>query len=396
MRKTMRPMGRPRKHNKDLPPGLYCYPGRNCYIRIGEMKPVDLGTRDRDEAKAIYWAFQRSYAAEQATIRAEAVASALDAAAKGADRITVGGYADTWRTTRLPTLLKKDGKPLSPKTRADYNRMLQNQVAKHAPFQDLAIGELATKHCRQFLATWIGSPHFYNYMKSLLSRFLQHAVDKGLLDANPIEHVNRRPVEKREVYIPMDHYLAITAQLAEWEARACDLIYLVSHRPGDVLRLQDREPDVSYSTRRGKRVVVLTFHATKNDQAMEIVDDAEREGGIEATLAWFRRWKKDQGFVGVHHAIVYPTTSRRRSIGKPVSVGYLSKAFAAAIVAAGIEKGRYTLRDLRKKGLTDEARIAGKATNKGGHKTEQMREYYVVGGLPQRARSNLAVLRRTP
>ena len=57
------------------------------------------------------------------------------------------------------------------------------------------------------------------------------------------------------------------------------------------------------------------------------------------------------------------------------------------------EQGRYTLRDLRKKGLTDEARIAGKATNKGGHKTEQMREYYVVGGLPQRARSNLAVLR---
>ena len=65
-----------------------------------------------------------------------------------------------------------------------------------------------------------------------------------------------------------------------------------------------------------------------------------------------------------------------------MSVGYLSKAFAAAIV--------------RKNGLTDEARIAGKATNKGGHKTEQMREYYVVGGLPQRARSNLAVLRRTP
>ncbi len=392
MRKTLG-VGRPRKNNKDLPPGLYCYPGRNCYIRIGEMKPVDLGTRDRDAARAIYWEFKRSYDTEQTTLRAEEVATKLDAAAKGADIVTMVGYVETWRTTRLPGLLKKDGKPLSKKTRDDYDRMLQNQVAKHPPFQDLAVGDLTTKHCRQFLATWIGSPHFYNYMKSLLSRFLQDAVDEGLLDTNPIEQVNRRPVARREVYIPMDHYMAITAKLEEWQARACDLIYLVSHRPGDVLRLQDREPNVSYSTRRSRRVVALSFQATKNDQSMEIVDDVKRDGGIEATLAWFRQWKKTQA-IASPHVVVYPTTSRRRSIGKPVSVGYLSKAFAAAIVAAGLEKGMYTLRDLRKKGLTDEARIAGKATNKGGHKTEAMREYYVVGGLPQRARNNLIVLRK--
>lgn len=386
-------MGRPRKTNKDLPPGLYCYAGRNCYIRIGDMNPVDLGTKDRDEAKEIYYEFKRSLDADLATKRAEAVVSKLNTAVKGADRTTVAEYADNWRTTRLPALVKKSGQPLSRKTRADYDRMIQKQVVPHAPFAEIAIDDITTKDCRQLLAQWIDSPHFYNYMKSLLSRFLQDAVDEGLLDANPIENVNRRAVAKREVYVTMDHYMAITAKLAEWEARACDLIYLVSHRPGDVLRLQDREPDVSYNTRRGKRVVVLSFQATKNDQAMEIVDDIDRDGGIEATLAWFRQRKAAQGIVSPH-VVVYPTSSQRRYIGKPVSVGYLSRAFGAAVVAAGLGKGQYTLRDLRKKGLTDEARIAGKATNKGGHKTEQMREYYVVGGLPQRARSNLSVLRR--
>ncbi len=80
---------------------------------------------------------------------------------------------------------------------------------------------------------------------------------------------------------------------------------------------------------------------------------------------------------------------------KPISVAYLSRKFSEAVVAAGFSAGAYVLRDLRKKGLTDEARKASKATNKGGHKTKEMQEYYVVGGVPKRARNNLSVLRKT-
>jgi len=188
----------------------------------------------------------------------------------------------------------------------------------------------------------------------------------------------------------MEHYLRITGRLEEWEARACDLIYLVSHRPSDVLRL--REEDVAYRLQDGRQVVAVSFTATKNGQAVEIVEDVTTEGGIAATLEWFRKWKLQQGIVS-KSVVVFPITSRRQDAGQPVSRDYLSRRFAEACKGAGFPVGAYTLRDLRKTGLTNEALIAGKATDKGGHKTEQMKQYYVVGGVPQRARNNLKVVR---
>lgn len=387
----MRSMGRPRQHNKDLPPGLYCYPGRSCYIQLGDMKPVALGTRDRDEATAVYWEFRRQWDSERAQKRAGVIADRLQTAVQGGDRVTVAGYAAIWRAQRLSALLKKNGKPIASKTRADYARMLENQIEPHAEFKTLAIGATRAKHLRAFLARWIGSPNYYNNMKSLLSRMFEDAIAEALLDINPVDAVSRRPTARRDVYTPLDHYLAITGELEEWEARACDLIYLASHSPGDVLRLKDGEPDVRYETRRGRKMVVLALRRARTGEAIDIYDYVDTAGGIEATLQWFRDWKKRQDIISAH-IICYPTTSRRRSIGKRVSVGYLSRRFADAAKRVNLA-GKYTPRDLRKKGLTDEARIAGKATNKGAHKTQAMREYYVVGGLPQRARNNLTVMR---
>lgn len=386
-------MGRPRQKNKDLPPGLYCYAGRSCYIRMTEaMAPVPLGTQDRAEALAVYWEFRRLYDAQQQTAAAQALTERLQTAAKGGEPLTVAAYARAWREQHLPTLLTRHGRPLAAKTRADYARMLENQVEAHAPFQDLALAATRTRDVRQFLGRWIGNPNYYNYVKAVLSRLFQQAVDEGRLEANPVADVNRRAVKRRLVVCPMADYLAITAQLAEWEARACDLVYLVSHRPGDVLRLQDRAPGIRYEQREGRAVVVLAFTATKNDQAVEIYDDVGREGGIEQALQWFRDWKRQQDIAGAH-LVVYPKTARRRDIGRPISRDYLSRRFAQAVVAAGFAKGAYQLRDLRKTGLDDEAQLAGEATKKGGHKTEQMRQYYVVSGLPQRVRNNLVVVR---
>jgi len=387
-------MGRPRERDKDLPPGLYCYPGRNCYIQLGGMKPVTLPTKDRKEATDLYWGFRRLWDAERNAKRAEDVADSLELAAKGGDVTTIEAYTRLWREKHLPTLLKKNGKPLSEKTRADYAQMLKHQVETNEDFQTRAIGAARTRDVRAFLARWIGSPAYYNYVKAVLSRMFAQAVDEGLLDVNPCAGVVRRAVARREIVCPMGDYLKITGQMAEWEARACDLVYLVSHRPSDVLRLRDEAPFVRYEVRDGRKVVVISFTATKNEQAVEMIDDAGVAGGIEATLTWFRRWKEAQGIVS-KTVVVYPKTARKRDIGKPVSRDYLSRRFAEAVTAAGYKPGTYTLRDLRKTGLTDEARLAGKATDKGGHKTEQMKQYYVVGGVPSRVRNNLVVMRGT-
>lgn len=391
-------MGRPRQRAKDLPPGLYCYKGRSCYIQLGEMKPVPLDTQDKAEALAIYWEFRKTWDAQQAERQAEALAQRLAIAAKGGDVMTVAAYARHWRETYLPRLLRKNGKPLADDTREAYGRILEHQVEADADLQRCAIGAAGTRDLRQFLARWIATPNYYNHIKAVLSRMFQQAVDVGLLDSNPVANVTRRTVKRRDVYCPMEHYLAITAALTDWQARACDLVYLISHRPGDVLALEDRAPFIRYEMRADpktgepRKVVVVSFTPTKNEQAIEIVDDVATEGGIESALQWFRDWKKAQELV-TPRLVVFPRGSRRRDVGRPVSVDYLSRRLAEAVVAAGLGKGAYQLRDLRKKGLTDEARIAGKATNKGAHKTQAMREYYVVGGVPARHRNQLTVLR---
>jgi len=387
-------MGRPRDSQKDLPPGLYCYPGRSCYVQVGDMKPVALNTQDRDEALAIYWEFRKLWDAERAEKQSDALADRLKLAAKGGDVVTVADYAKRWRETFLPTLLKRNGKPISTKTRADYARMLKNEVEKHEAFLQLGVGVVRTKEARQFLSRWIASPTYYNYVKAVLSRMFAQAVDEGLLDANPVGDVSRRAVARREVVLTPEHYLRVTGFLEEWEARACDLVYLISHRPSDVLRLRDEEPFVRYETRDGRDVVCVAFTATKNEQAIEIVEEIGTPGGIAETLAWLRAWKKAQGIATKEVAVFPKEGSRPKDAGRPLSRDYLSRRFAEAVVKAGFEAGTYTLRDLRKTGLTDEARIAGKATDKGGHKTEQMRQYYVVGGVPSRVRNNLVVLRR--
>jgi hypothetical protein len=366
-------MGRPRKNNRELPPGLYCYPGRNCYIRLGEAKPVDLGTTVKDEALVIYWEHRRLWDAKRMDTRTAIIVSKLQAAINGTDRLTVSGYSQSWRTTILPTLTKKNGKPLGNKTRADYARMLVNQVENNEIFKDLALTDVTPKVIRIFLGPWISSPSFYNYMKSLMSRMLKFALDEGKIDFNPVEQIDRRPVAKRETYISHKDYLAITAKMLDWESKACDLLYMVSHRPNDVLSLKDSN---IYGG-------IVRFTATKNDVDMEIgMNDA-----LEEIVTWFRNWKTQQGIVSPF-LVVYPKSTKRRFIGKPVSVGYLSGKFSEAVVSAGLTKGIYTLRDIRPKGLSDEFVTAGDS-DKGGHKTDAMKQLYRRIRVPMRAKNNL-------
>lgn len=174
--------------------------------------------------------------------------------------------------------------------------------------------------------------------------------------------------------------------MEEWQARVCDLLYLASCRPGDLLELRD---DMNIA-RRDDGTTELRFTIHKTGQPFEIEDAT---GDIERTVEWLRAWKKEQGLL-VPHLICYPTSTKRRHVGKPLSVDYLSRVFMDAAVAAGMPKGRYTLRDIRPMALTEEARIVGVATDKGGHETEAMKQRYVRVMLPIRARNNVTAPKR--
>ena len=286
---------------------------------------------------------------------------------------TFSEYTKNWRTQSLPKATKNNGARLSAKTRKDYAKMMKHQIEPSEHF-NVTLSEVTATLIRKFLSQWLDKPHQYNYLKAAISRVLHAAVDEGLLERNPASDVRNRPTGNRDAYILDNEYVAITSQLPdEWHARACDLIYLLSQRPGDVLKL--RESDI-----KGNEIHFVT---AKTQQAMVI----EMSEDLAATIDWFRRSKRKQG-VYSPYVIFYPRKSRRHLIGKPVSVEYISRRFSAAVVKAGLEKGSYTLRDLRPKGLTDEYLQAGDS-DKGGHKSEAMKRHYRRVKLPMRAKSNL-------
>lgn len=370
-------MGRPRKPgNKDLPSGLHRdFAGRFYVVHPLSLRKASLGTKDKPMALAIFRRVQTEWESEVTDIRAERRAKRIKNVKFSSIPIFTD-YCDTFRSKKLPALAKKKGKPLSEKTRGDYARMLRNQVEKSAVLA-VPITEVTPTLLRKYLSSWLDNPSHYNYQKAVLSRVMQSAIDDGLIETNPITSIVSRAVAERTVYISDDDYKAITGKLETWQARACDLLYMVSHRPNDVLSL--RENQVIDNE--------ICFTAKKNDVDMAI----EMNDDLAGTVEWFKKWKADLNIVSPH-LVVYPTTSRRRSIGKPVSVGYLSRKFAEAVVAAGFAPGTYALRDIRPKGLTDEFRIAGDS-DKGGHLTDIMKRRYRRIRLPMRAKNNLRKIR---
>jgi integrase len=201
------------------------------------------------------------------------------------------------------------------------------------------------------------------------------AVREGRIDRNPAKEVERLAPPKRETYLPNEAYSRIMAKLpAEWMVRACDLIYLLSERPSDVLGLQDRNVDWD--------VPSVWLEQSKTGQPIEIVMNED----LAETLRWFKDWKKSQGIASPY--LVCTPKSHRGGPGRRVRAEYLSKAFAQAVKEAGYQAGEYKLKDLRPKSLTDEFVEAGDS-EKGGHRTERMKRYYRRGQLPMRARTNV-------
>lgn len=382
--------GKRRARNRNLPAGLYKLPNGSFYTRHPmTRKAVYYGTTNESEAKAIHAPVWLQWQQDRINSKATAIVENTRAAADPRGSETFAGFCTRFRQDVLPALLKRDGKPLSMKTRADYDRMLRNQVEPWKGF-DSRLKALTVDDFRSFLSQWIGSPNFYNYARALLIRVVDHAVDTGRLSLNPVRDITKRPVGKRDALITDDEYLRITGQLDEAVARACDLLYLVSHNPVDVLGL--REDQILAGSRqdngRDRPTIEIRFERQKTHVAVELWDWADSD--LWQLIDWFRQRKRAQGMIGPH-LVVYGTDSKRSLIGKPFSVGYVSKHFSAAVVAAGLPKGQYTLRDLRPKGLTDDFRIGGDS-DKGGHKTDQMKRHY-RRGLPMRAKNNLSLLR---
>lgn len=331
---------------------------------------------NKDEALALYWAIvpeiEAQVRAARNQTRADSVVRVLAAEPKQAPGETLRAFLERWRTKVLP-ITKKRGSTgaLSPKTAGDYDRMLRCQIEPlEAALIDLA--RVDSQSIRAMLSPWLTMPHQYNYMRAVLSRALQHAVDEGTLPTNPMRAIEPRGKPKRQAYITDADYLAIVGHIKqEYARRAIGMLYLLAMRPGDFLALR-----VDALVKVDNRWCV-NFAAQKTGVEQELMSNQ----ALHDQLEWWRAWRNAHAPLSPF-LLVHPRDAHRLLCSRPISRDWLHGVFKEAAVAAGHPE--YTLRDIRPKALTDEA-LAGNTGNRGGHLTQQMRDHYQRIRLPERS-----------
>lgn len=372
-------MPRPRApKNRDLPTGLYrdakgyymVHPVTRVKTRVGSNKQIAF------DVHAQVWPQWKN---DAASVRAASMMQRIEVASTPERREMAAEFLERFRDDVLPSLTKRDGSPMSDTTRYDYHRML-TRTAEVDVMQSTPLLRINAQGVRKALSPWLEKKHYYNYVCAALSRAFSYAVAEGALATNPLKDVDRQHPPRRKQLISPREYASITAQMEPWLADVCDLLYLTSGRPGDILGLRD-DMDIT----EGKDGTLVRFTIHKTDQPIEIEDNGEIEKVVKRLRARKREWR-------IVHPLLIVRIGRRRIL--PVAVEYVSRRFAAAIVDAGLPKGAYQLRDIRPTALTAEAEMAGKATDKGGHLTEQMKRHYVRRKIPMRVRNNLLAPRK--
>lgn len=444
-------MGRPRKKGQlDLPEGLYRPggPGRSWRIRHPLTRRFkSLGTTDEAKARKLHAILYPKFLEEKLQAQAEelhrqmAAIGTITSTATGDDgslSVFAGEYL-----RKVPTLTSKRGKNLSDSQKNTYRLVLEHLIKDQEigsrPLGDFGHVDEGPQLVRRYLSTSMNTPSWYNSRLGVLSRLFNHAVDAGAITRNPCDPIHALPTPVRDVYIETDAYVAITQQLESRShpvyAHCCDLIYLLSARVGDALGLEESQIDDE------KRTVL--FQADKNDVWVEM----EANDDLMTVINWFRAYKRQQGIISpklcVHPRLrstgapSWLTVERaatmtavdiaealgisnvawakrvkrygiaealsmgsgkfacsRKLAGQSITVAQLRDRFNDAKEAAGYAESGYTLKDLRPKGLTDEALLQGKATNKGGWKEgSSMPNRYVKLPVPVRTRNNLTLLR---
>lgn len=207
------------------------------------------------------------------------------------------------------------------------------------------LDQIRPVHIRQFLDWMRARPTTANRCRRLFSVIWNHARGWGWTDLeNPCVGIRGLPEGKREVYITDAVFAAVWAAAGEPIRDAMDLIYLTGQRPGDVLKMTERDiADGTIPVRQGKTGARLRI---------EIV-------GALAEL--IQRIKVRKARHKVWHAALLVGEG-----GKPLTVATLRNGFEAARQAASEAHPNladvirnFWLYDLRAKAADDKADTAG-------------------------------------
>lgn len=397
-------------------PGLYLKPHGTFYVRHPITgKKASLETKDRSIAIRRWSLLAERWERERADWQTQALADKLNDLSvpqnEGAN-IQLNDYLAHWRRQILGHEVingrvkwgeclvvslrgRNRGRPVAHQTRVDYANdahQLEQSADAAFPLSDRDI----TRKIRKLLAPWLQKATHYNGLRNTLSRVLAHAVQEGLIDRNPISDIIKASEQKREVLIPDEAYIAITEKLrihrlnrrefdGTWRTKICDLIYMLSQQPIDVFDLHEDQAKLFNEPMMVDDEPtwgVVSLERNKTKVGMELGMNRE----LRNLWQWFIDFKKEQQ-IASPYLMVYPRYFDQRSRGKPVQHRFMQDSWRTACRDAGYGS-EYQLRDLRKKGLTDEFLAQGE-NDKGGHETEAMRNHYRLIKPPKRARSTL-------
>jgi len=195
-----------------------------------------------------------------------------------------------------------------------------------------------------------------NREKALLSHIWNFARDRGFTDLpNPCAGIKGFKETGRDAYIEDDQYAAISAAADSVLRDAMDLAYLTGQRPADVLALTEMD------VREGS----INIRQAKTSAKVRIAV----EGELAALLERLRARKAGHK--------VHSTRLIVNQHGRPMSVAAMSRRWAKACAAAGVDGLQF--RDLRAKAATDKAESSGdirQAQRQLGHSTVTMTEHY--------------------
>lgn len=214
-------------------------------------------------------------------------------------------------------------------------------------------------HVRQYLRWRHAAPVRANREKALLSAIWNFAREMGYTAlANPCSGVKGNRETGRDVYIEDALYSAVYDVAEIGLQDAMDLAYLTGQRPGDTLRMDERDiKDGHLAVRQAK---------TGAKRRIEIIGEL---------AALIERIKARKASHKVRSTRLVVTEE-----GLPMTASMLRGRFDKARELAKIPKGEFQFRDLRAKAGTDKAESSGdilKARDQLGHTTVVMTEAYV-------------------
>lgn len=398
--------------NKDLAkyPGLGRYKdGRYYFQNPFTGRQRSLKTLELKQAIG-RWALAKAlcdkeYGDVAAARLAESLQTSNNPKQKG-DTIIMAGYIQHWRENFLEKgkvlikIKRGQGKPLTPRTQADYIRQAkQLESSPAAKFSLAAPNNLMM--IRKLLAPWISRPTHYNHLKAVLGRVYDQAILEGLIDKSPMRDVQKLAVAGREVLMPDDVYTAVTKKLmthevmgkefdGTWRAMACDLFYMLSQQPIDGFSLQLSQLDLQAG-----QYGEIKLARSKTGVAGIIEMNKEMRHVIDWLIAFRNEQLRISDNVYHHpttdNLLIYPCYMGRRTKWQPVQHRTFSEWWRQAVKKCGYE-GEYWLMDLRKKGLTDEFVQQGE-NDKGLHETQAMKDHYRLIVPPKRSKNTLTSIR---